>query len=56
MKKSIEVIEKSIKNEDMDNKHVLFSKLALLYEECGNDEKAKEYQDLVIKEDEKLPF
>ena len=54
--KSIEVIEKSIKNEDMDNKHVLFSKLALLYEECGNDEKAKEYQDLAIKEDEKLPF
>lgn len=55
--KAIKVIEEALKNDKIDSKYTLFSKLALLYDESGNDEKATEYQKLARQiEDDDLPF
>jgi len=50
-------LEKALTNNLKYSKHLLYSKIALLYDEYGNEEKANEYQKLAIKyEDEELPF
>ena len=55
--KSINILEQALNNNQKYSKHILYSKIALLYDECGNEEKANEYQKLASKyEDEELPF
>lgn len=55
--KAIGILEKALTNNPKYSKHLLYSKIALLYDEYGNEEKANEYQKLAIKyEDEELPF
>lgn len=55
--KSINILEQALNNNQKYNKHILYYKIALLYDECGNEEKANEYQKLASKyEDEELPF
>lgn len=52
--KAINILEEALNNQE-HNKHLLYSKLALLYDEYGNEEKANEYQKLAIQHEE-LPF
>lgn len=56
-KKAINIIEEKLKNDEIDNKYRLFVHLALLYDEYGDEEKAKEYQVLARQnEEDDLPF
>lgn len=55
--KAIDILKKALISNPKYSKHMLYSKIAFLYDECGNEEKANEYQKLAMKyEDEELPF
>ncbi len=49
-KEAIDVIERTLKKNDLINKIILLEKLAILYEDIGNDEKANEYQKLFMQQ------
>lgn len=53
----IKFLEEIIKNSNIIYKHDIYAKLAILYDEFGDDEKATEYQHLAIESDkDELPF
>lgn len=53
---AIKILEQALNDNPKYCKHLLYSKIALLYDEFGNEEKANEYQELAMEYDEELPF
>lgn len=55
--KAIDILTQALANNHQYDKHMLYATIALLYDEWGKEEKAKEYQKLAIEyENEDLPF
>lgn len=55
--KAIDILESALKNDNIDNKYILYTSLAYLYDEFGNEEMGLQYQKLAREnEDEDLPF